>query len=175
MTQKAEKSPLSYPVIVTDVPPKGLDVVIEADERERAEVAADFELPAIHSLVGRFHIGHTSLGLRVTGTVKAKITQICTISIEPFEDDVEEEVEVDFAEPSRLPPVPTDGPAADDPPDPIVDGAIDLGALTAEFLALGVDPYPRKPGVDFDYDDAAGRAATSPFASLVKLKPDDKK
>ena len=27
---------------------------------------------------------------------------------------------------------------------------IDLGALAAEFLALGLDPYPRKPGVAFD-------------------------
>jgi hypothetical protein len=34
-------------------------------------------------------------------------------------------------------------------PDPIVDGKIDLGALAAEFMILGLDPYPRKPGVDF--------------------------
>ena len=37
----------------------------------------------------------------------------------------------------------------EDAPDPIVDGKIDLGALAAEFLALGLDPYPRKPGVAF--------------------------
>ena len=36
-----------------------------------------------------------------------------------------------------------------DPPDEIGNGRIDLGALTAEFLALGLDPYPRKPGVSF--------------------------
>ena len=38
-----------------------------------------------------------------------------------------------------------------EPPDEIVNGQIDLGALTAEFLALGLDPYPRKPGVDFSF------------------------
>jgi hypothetical protein len=38
----------------------------------------------------------------------------------------------------------------DDPPEPIVDGIIDLGAVTLEFLALALDPYPRKPGVSFD-------------------------
>jgi hypothetical protein len=55
-----------------------------------------------------------------------------------------------------------------EPPDEIVNGHIDLGALTAEFLALGLDPYPRKPGVDFDYkgDDKPD----SPFAALAKLK-----
>ena len=38
-----------------------------------------------------------------------------------------------------------------EPPDEIVNGQIDLGALTAEFLVLGLDPYPRKPGVDFQF------------------------
>ena len=37
--------------------------------------------------------------------------------------------------------------AIEDAPDPIVDGKIDLGALAAEFMILGLDPYPRKPGV----------------------------
>ena len=39
--------------------------------------------------------------------------------------------------------------ADEDRPDPVVDGKIDLGAVAAEFFALGLDPYPRKPGVEF--------------------------
>ena len=39
--------------------------------------------------------------------------------------------------------------ADEDDPDPVIDGKIDLGALTAEFFALGLDPYPRKPGAEF--------------------------
>ncbi|MBN9063771.1 MAG: hypothetical protein BGP06_13865 [Rhizobiales bacterium 65-9] len=171
MTGKPDHSPLTFPVVVTDVPPRGLDVVVDASEQEKAEVAKDFDLPAIHSLIGRFHIGHTSLGLRVTGSVTARITQICAVSLDPFETDVAEDVEVDFADPARLPPTPVEGPAADDPPDPIVNGAIDLGALTAEFLALGIDPYPRKPGVDFSFSDEKA-ADVSPFAALKKLRKD---
>ena len=59
-----------------------------------------------------------------------------------------------------------------EPPDEIVNGQIDLGALTAEFLALGLDPYPRKPGVDFSYQDAPDEK-DSPFAALGKLKGDE--
>ena len=56
-----------------------------------------------------------------------------------------------------------------DPPEPIVNGRIDLGAVTAEFLALGLDPYPRKPGVA--YEPAPERdPADSPFAALAKMK-----
>ena len=56
-----------------------------------------------------------------------------------------------------------------DPPEPIENGRIDLGAVTAEFLALGLDPYPRKPGVAFE--SGPGRdPADSPFAALAKMK-----
>jgi hypothetical protein len=46
-----------------------------------------------------------------------------------------------------------------------------LGALTAEFLALGLDPYPRKPGVDFSYKED-GDEADTPFAALRRLRKD---
>ena len=51
-------------------------------------------------------------------------------------------------------------------PDPIVDGKIDLGALTAEFFALGLDPYPRKPGVSFESPEQP-EASVSPFSALA--------
>jgi hypothetical protein len=55
-----------------------------------------------------------------------------------------------------------------DPPDPIVNGQIDLGALAAEFLALNLDLYPRKPGVMFEAANAGAEASAidSPFAVL---------
>ena len=53
-------------------------------------------------------------------------------------------------------------------PDPIVGGRIDFGALTAEFLALGLDPYPRKPGVSFEAVQAG--EDPRPFDALRKLQ-----
>ena len=57
-----------------------------------------------------------------------------------------------------------------DPPDLIIDGHIDLGAVTVEFLALGLDPFPRKPDATFDYVDPADEKE-NPFAKLIKLVP----
>ena len=53
--------------------------------------------------------------------------------------------------------------ADEDDPDPVIDGKIDLGALAAEFFALGLDPYPRKPGVEFvaPAEEAASRIRRS--------------
>ena len=45
-----------------------------------------------------------------------------------------------------------------------INGKIDLGALTAEFFALGLDPYPRKPGVEFVAPPGED-ASDSPFAA----------
>jgi uncharacterized metal-binding protein YceD (DUF177 family) len=167
--------PLSRPVSVQHLPEEGLEVVVEASPEERAALAKDFKLPAIHALEGRFRLAGTPRRVHVTGAVKARVEQVCVVTLDSFEDMIEEEVEVDFAG-SRSGASPSDqeGSGAEapgyEPPDEIAGGHIDLGALTAEFLVLGLDPYPRKPGAAFSYE-GEGNPAESPFAALKGLKP----
>ena len=42
-------------------------------------------------------------------------------------------------------------------PEPLIGGVVDLGALATEFLILGLDPYPRKPGAVFEPPQDASR------------------
>jgi uncharacterized metal-binding protein YceD (DUF177 family) len=161
--------PLSRPYDVKNLPAKGTEVHVAATAAECAELAKDFGLPAIHSLSAEFNLHSSAKGVHVAGVVKARITQICVVTLESFDSDIEEEVEVDFAESSGMPPEPPTEMHEYEPPDEIVNGEIDLGTLASEFLALGLDPYPRKPGVEFNYRDPAD-AEDSPFAALNKLK-----
>ncbi|WP_404292253.1 YceD family protein [Microvirga sp. RSM25] len=161
--------PLSRLVDIMRIPPRGQEVHVEATAEECAALARDFGLPGIQALSGDYHLQASAKGIHVTGAVKASITQICVTTLEPFDSMIEEEVEVDFAEPSGMPAEPPTDIHEYEPPDEIVNGQIDLGALTAEFLVLGLDPYPRKPGVDFTYRDPADEK-DSPFAALNKLK-----
>ena len=161
--------PLSRLIDVMRIPPRGQEVHVEATAEECAALARDFGLPGIEALSGDYLLKASAKGIHVTGVVKASITQICVMTLEPFDSTIEEEVEVDFAEPSGMPAEPPTDINEYEPPDEIVNGQIDLGALTAEFLALGLDPYPRKPGVDFSYKDP-GDEKDSPFAALNKLK-----
>ena len=161
--------PFSRPVHVMNMPPQGTVVHVEATAEECASLAQDFGLPGIHALSADFKLNSSAKGIHVTGVVKASVTQICVVTLEPFDSAIEEEVEVDFAEASGMPPEPPTNVHEYEPPDEIIDGEIDLGALTAEFLALGLDPYPRKPGVDFKYKDPADQE-DSPFAALGALK-----
>jgi uncharacterized metal-binding protein YceD (DUF177 family) len=169
--------PFSRPIKVDALRAAGLTQTIAANEGERAALAKLSGLPAIASLTATFAIERNRRGgVRVTGDVRAELTQVCVVSLEPFAATLDEPVDVRFAPIADAAPR-RDGEAAEetvdfggeDPPDPIIDGKIDLGALAAEFFALGLDPYPRKPGVAVDLP-AAEVDDDSPFAELGKLK-----
>jgi hypothetical protein len=58
---------------------------------------------------------------------------------------------------------------ADDAPEPLIGGVVDLGALATEFLILGINPYPRKPDAEFQPPGAEDDSG-HPFAALAALK-----
>ncbi|KST58559.1 metal-binding protein [Methylobacterium sp. GXS13] len=160
-----ESGPLARWVNVERLPQGRGAVTVEASPAECATLAADFKIPAIRDLVGRFEISGSTNRMTVTGTVEAVVTQVCTVSLEPFEGPVREPVEVVFTDTDQLA-----GTDAEDVeiPDPLIGGRIDFGALTAEFLALGLDPYPRKPGIAFE-PVVIGEDA-GPFDALRQLR-----
>jgi len=163
-------APLSHPVQAASVPSEGLDVEIVASPREREAVAALNDVISVESLVARFHVRPFGAdGLEVRGVVDARTTRTCGLTLEPFEEPVHEDVTVRFS-----PQAPLAGGEHDvdeDAPDPLIGGAVDLGAVASEFFTLGLDPYPRKPGAAFETKATSG-AAESPFAVLRRLTRD---
>ncbi len=59
-----------------------------------------------------------------------------------------------------------------DPPEPIVNGVIDLGRLATDALFLGIDPYPRRPDAVFEPPAVAADPEDHPFAALKALQAD---
>ena len=56
--------------------------------------------------------------------------------------------------------------------EPLVDGAIDLGEVVAQTLAISVNPWPRS--VDAPHSFAVGESEKEhPFAGLAALKSSD--
>ena len=171
-----EAKPFSRVARVDALPREGQTVTIEATSAEREALASFFELPAIAALTATLRLEPWGRGgARVTGAVHGELTQICVVSLEPFPATVDEAVDVRFAPHAAAdskPPVAKETLSlADDEPDPIIDGKIDLGALAAEFFALGLDPYPRKPGVTFERSTKS-EPTDSPFSDLAqRAKP----
>ena len=169
--------PFSRPFPVSALRDKGAEIALTANEAERAALAAEDGLVAIAKLEADFRVKREGrYGLNVTGEVRAKITQTCVLSLERFDSDIvtpvaarfdskREKEEVDF------------GVEDMDPPEPVIDGKVDLGALAAEFLALALDPYPRKPDAMFaGGDPELPPEKLSPFAGLKeKLRSNNQK
>ena len=57
-----------------------------------------------------------------------------------------------------------------DPPEPFVNGVIDLGRLATDALFLAIDPYPRRPDAVFEPLAEVKDPAAHPFAALKTLQ-----
>jgi len=159
---------------VDDIPETGLHLEIDAPEPVRAEIAGLAGLRELGRLSGVFDLTRRGAGVRVTGNVSARVGQTCVVTLEPVESDIDEPVDLRFA-PRPVAPASAKSETVaahtsdEDPPDPLFGGKLDLGAIATEFLLLGIDPYPRKPGAEFapvKPDDASAK----PFAALEALK-----
>ena len=57
-------------------------------------------------------------------------------------------------------------------PEPILDGKIDLGDLTAQYLSLSLDPYPKAPGAVWAEGEGPEESSTlrkNPFAVRFRI------
>jgi uncharacterized protein len=170
--------PFCRPIAARELPAAGKHFSIVADADERARLAEDLGIPGIEELAGEFDVRPRAGGvIAVTGEVAAKVVQQCVVTLEPVRQRVRETVELML--------VPAEGgvgfqrggaDAPQDEPESLDTfryGRIDLGAIVAEHLALGLDPYPRKTGAEFaGHTEDAGPEA-SPFAALAALKRDE--
>jgi hypothetical protein len=173
----AGPAPWQVPVTLEDIPEAGQHFDLEADAEVRAAVAKVAGLRNLARLTANFDVTRRGMdGLHVVGAVSATVGQTCVVTLDPVDNEIEETIDITFV-PQLAPesagddeagkPEPRDVKWND--PEPLVGGTINLGALATEFLILGLDPYPRKPGAVFQppRDD---KPDPGPFAGLAKLK-----
>jgi len=163
---------LSHLVRAASVKEQPQDHVVTANAGERAALAARFGLPAISRLEGQFRLRHEHGGVLAAAlALEACVTQICVVTLDPFEAEISTQAELRFVPAAAMPEAGADEeemtPAALDAPDeiPYAGEFIDLGAALAEELALALDPYPRKPGAQLP--EEATDLGAHPFAALA--------
>ena len=173
-----KESPWSVPIVVTQIPDTGVHRDIEAGAAERAAIAVVGDLRDVLSASASFDIMPIGQGrISVVGSVKARIGQTCVVTLDPIENDLDETIDLIFAPEEQIPQLADlideaaegDGEVAD-PPEPILNGIIDLGRVATDALFLGVDPYPRKPEAVFESPTIPDDPADHPFAALKALQ-----
>jgi uncharacterized metal-binding protein YceD (DUF177 family) len=145
------------------------------DEAARRAIARELELVGLPRLEAELQIRPWLDGAEITGRLKATVDQICSVTAEPFQQDLTGTIELRVV-PAGSPHAPQEDTSeelaieadAPDPPDVLPGEVIDLSAYVVEHLALEIDPFPRKPGAEFEY--APDAPVESPFAVLKRLK-----
>jgi len=152
--------------------PVALDLTPDADT-ERA-IAKALKLVGVRGLKANIRLSPWLDGAELSGDWSAVVTQVCGVSLDPFDTELRSDFQVRCAplgSPLLAPPeseleIDLD---ADDPPDALEHDWVDVAAYVVEHLALEVDPFPRKPGAEFIPPPA--EAPPSPFAVLAQLQP----
>ena len=157
---------------------------IEADAGERAALAKRFGLVSLDSLIATVSLDTQSEHgmVRVHGEFSAEVVQTCVVTLEWLSNRLQASFERLYGPPESgadteaLEDSTTEvSPDAEEPPEPFVDGAIDIGEAVAEQLAVELDPFPRAPGAVYqgqssDSDDRRDVGKTRrPFANLRDL------
>jgi uncharacterized metal-binding protein YceD (DUF177 family) len=168
----------SYRIARDEISEQGQHVDLVADEAVRAALARAANLQNLPRLTASFDLAPSGRdGLHIEGEVSSTVIQQCVVTLEPIEQNLVEQIDLTFV-PEVAPGSAETTIAGDetDPPEPLVGGTVDLGAIATEYFLLGIDPYPRKPGAEFQ-PTGAGDGGAKPFAALAALKklgPGDK-
>ncbi|MBV9461573.1 MAG: DUF177 domain-containing protein, partial [Bradyrhizobium sp.] len=92
-------------VNVGQIPEGGLHRDIEADKSTRAAMAETADLRDMIFARASFDLSHRSGGrIHVAGRVQAKVGQTCVVTLEPIENEIDEEVDLMFAPAEEIAP-----------------------------------------------------------------------
>ncbi len=178
MSGRAAIAEFSRIIDIESTPKDGAHFDITADGNERKALARRLGIIAVERLEAALDLCPLGAGatVAVTGRFAADIVQACVVSLEPVRSHVAAPIALRFAPPAGPTREVVVEPEGEDPPDPLIDGAIDLGEAVAEQLAMAIDPYPRlekaeidnrwyeAPPLDTDSDNL--ESAGGPFAAL---------
>jgi hypothetical protein len=154
-------------------------ITLDAREAERSGLAKLAGVPEVPKFVAEIALKKISpTRFEISYALVAEVVQACVVTLEPLTAPIVREFtrELHFAPTLRREAEKevVINPGEDEVPEEIGSLHYDLaGPLVEEFL-LAIDPYPRKPGVEFARpEDPGGKGPgrpENPFAVLKSLK-----
>lgn len=197
INQPAVPNEWSYLYDVDDIEDPKSAITFAAEECVLPLLARRLGVESVKSASASMTLQILAGKVHVVGSVTAKVTQNCVVSLEPISQEVTESFEAWYADPQAavsfihaqkqrdMMKSGKESPITDESDDPesIVDGKIDLGELASQYLSLGIDPYPLAEGVELEgyqeplnkggaasQDDEAAALRKNPFLALKNWK-----
>ena len=171
--------PLTHPYNLARLGNAGDVVTFAADEAQREAIARWAGLLSLQRLDVTATIkklGPVRFGLDFK--LGADVTQACVVTLEPVPVKLDHSFhrELHFAGTARHKPADESVPEVvldsleDEGPEEISSLHYDLAAPVLEEFVLSLEPYPRRPGVEFAPPSDGFQPPESPFAVLKSLK-----
>ena len=148
---------------------------VEASAEERAALAKRFGVVALTMLTGEAMLERLGEGIRVTGSIRARIEQDCAVSGDTFATDIAEDFALLYLDQLPTRSDEDEYELSEDELDHLVleGDAVDVGEAMAQTLAMAIDPYARGPNADVARLEAGlesdeDRPASGPLAEALK-------
>jgi hypothetical protein len=176
-----EGLPFSHSYNLARLGNAGDTVRFAADEVERAAIAKWSEILSLETFETEVELKKlASNRFGLSFRLVADVTQSCVVTLEPVSSHLEKRFtrELVFSGPSRHRDAADSVPVPDlvldtdqeEGPEEIDSLHQDLAAPVLEEFVLALDPYPRRPGVEFAPKSPDSEPPPSPFAVLKGLK-----
>ena len=179
----AQNCEFSRPVPLDGMRASARERVAEATPDECRSVAQRLAIPAVKSLSYRMELQpyDKGRGVAVRGEIEAVVTQLCVVTLDPFDSEINESFSVELhreadkmADEALQGVEDPDSELLDSLPEALVGDVVDLGEIATQQLALALPDYPRAPRAALDLPELGEEEAEikpeSPFAALAKLK-----
>ncbi len=146
---------------------------LDADEFARGGIAHALDLESVEEFHAELAVSPWLDGVEIQGRLLARVVRLCGLTLDPFDVTINESINLKAVPPGspNLPAPPEPDAEIDlegeDPPEAYGAEGVDLGAILVETLALGLDPFPRKPGAVFKAPSSMPES--SPFQILADL------
>lgn len=149
---------------------------IEATPAECAALAKRFDLRRLSGFKAKISVLRVTEGkiIKVKGDFEAEAVQSCVVSLQDVLAEIEGHFETfftedgkDFEEDEEM-----NIESDEELPDVVNNGMLDIGELTAQYLCLELEPYPRATGVNLaaQMAEVGGNTKNRPFQILQELK-----
>ncbi len=168
-----------------DIHKEGRKVTYALDDTQNKEICKQLDLIDISlSKCELFLTPKSQDKVNLTGNIQAEITQQCSVTLEPLKSKINEDIQVEFWPEHLMSDEKPDNFLGEieisdldkEEPEKIQDGKINLGQYIFEVISTSIDPYPRKTGVELNWQDKEPglngdmTRADNPFAALEVLK-----
>lgn len=170
MTRSAQAPEFSFVVRPADIGSEPAAYSLVASPAERAALAARFDLIDLEALAVDITVewlrGHAFL--RVGGRIRATVVQRCVVTLQPVRSEIDGPFEILYEADGRGG---REVVVEFEDVEPLPAGELDIGEVTAEEVALMLDPYPRAPGASLEQDRFGPRNAGSGGESGAEKQP----